>query len=315
MSKPGVSVVIPLFNQAEYIDRSIASVLAQEREPEQVVVVDDGSTDDGAARIEALDDPRIKLVRQANTGVSAARNRGISESSHEMVAFLDADDEWLPGHLQSLVELAGKYPAAGLLANGFRVTGPGYERDCTIGEAHRVFSPDIYLAAVLTGNYPVWTSAAMVRKSAFDAIEGGFMTSHTHGEDHALWLLLVLDHGLAVSGSIGAVYHQNLGGLAGRLVTEPDALMVTIDRILADRHELSEGFRELLEEYSHRFALAIAANALLRKERAVAKAFLDISSSTRRYAARWRALKILQLSGDFLSGLFFRYVLKYKNIA
>ena len=172
MSKPGVSVVIPLFNQAAYIDRSIASVLAQEREPEQVVVVDDGSTDDGAARVEALDDPRIKLVRQANTGVSAARNRGIGESSHEMVAFLDADDEWLPGHLQSLVELAGKYPAAGLLANGFRVTGPGYERDCTIGEAHRVFSPDTYLAAVLAGNYPVWTSAAMVRKSAFDAIEG-----------------------------------------------------------------------------------------------------------------------------------------------
>ncbi len=314
MSKPGVSVVIPLFNKAAYIDRSITSALAQEREPEQVVVVDDGSTDDGAARVEALRDPRIKLVRQANAGVSAARNRGVGESSHELIAFLDADDEWLPGHLQSLVGMAEKYPAVGLLANGYRTIGPGYEKECTIGEAHRVFSPETYLAAALTGNYPVWTSAAMVRKSAFDAIKGGFMTDQYHAEDLALWLLLVLDHGLVVSGSIGAVYHQNLGGLAGRLMPEPDALMITIEQILADRHDLGEELRELLAEYSHRRALAIAANALLRKEPVVAKAFLDMSSSTRRFAARWRALKILQLSGGFLSSLFFRfrYALKHK---
>ncbi len=317
MSKPGVSVVIPLFNQAAYIDRSITSALAQKPEPEQVVVVDDGSTDDGAARVEALRDPRIKLLRQANAGVSAARNRGISESSHELIAFLDADDEWLPGHLQSLVGMAEKYPAVGLLANGYRTIGSGYEKECTIGEAHRVFSPETYLAAALTGNYPVWTSAAMVRKSAFDAIEGGFVMGRTNSEDQALWLLLVLDHGLVVSGSIGALYHKTPGGLADRLMPEPDALMITIDRILADRHELGEEFRELLAEYSHRRALAIAANALLRKEPVVAKAFLDMSSSTRRYATRWRVLKILQLSGGFLSGLFFRfrYGLKHKKIA
>ena len=143
------------------------------------------------------------------------------------------------------------------------------------------------------------------------------MTSHNHGEDHALWLLMVLDHGLAVSGSIGAVYHQSFGGQAGRLVTEPDALMITIERILADRHDLGEDFREQLAEYSNRFALGIAINALLRKESGVAKTFLDLSSSTRRYAARWRGLKILQLSGGFLSGLFFRfrYALKHKKIA
>ncbi len=317
MSKPGVSVVIPLFNQAAYIDRSITSVLAQKPEPEQVVVVDDGSTDDGVARVEALRDPRIKLVRQANAGVSAARNRGVSESSYEMFAFLDADDEWLPGHLQALIGLAEKYPAAGLLANGYRVIGPGYEEERSVGEAHRVFSPETYLAAALTGNYPVSTSAAMVRKSAFDAIEGGFMTDQYHAEDLALWLLLVLDHGLVVSGSIGALYHKTPGSLAGRLVTEPDALMITIDRILADRPELGEEFRELLAEFSHRRALVIAVQALLRKEPVVAKAFLDMSSSTRRYAARWRALKILQLSGGFLSGLFFRfrYGLKHKKIA
>ena len=317
MSKPGVSVVIPLFNQAVYIDRSITSALAQEREPEQVVVVDDGSTDDGAARVEALRDPRIKLLRQANAGVSAARNRGISESSHELIAFLDADDEWLPGHLQSLVGMAEKYPAVGLLANGFRIVGPGYEKECTIGEAHRVFSPETYLAAALTGNYPVWTSAAMVRTSAFDAIEGGFMTDQYHAEDLALWLLLVLDHGLVVSGSIGALYHKTPGSLTHRLVTEPDALMITVERILADRHDLGEELRELLTELYHRFALVNALKALRKKELFVAKTFLDMSSATRRYATRWRILKILQLSGSLLSGLVlrFRYVLKHKKTA
>ena len=234
-----------------------------------------------------------------------------------MIAFLDADDEWLPGHLQSLVGLAEKYPAVGLLANGFRVIGPGYERDCAIGEAHRVFSPETYLAAALTGNYPVSTSAAMVRKSAFDAIEGGFMTDQYHAEDLALWLLLVLDHGLVVSGSIGALYHKTPGSLTHRLVTEPDALMITVERILADRHDLGEELRELLTELYHRFALVNALKALRKKELFVAKTFLDMSGATRRYATRWRILKILQLSGGFLSGLVFRLrnVLKHRKTA
>ena len=141
-----------------------------------------------------------------------------------MVAFLDAADEWLPRHLQALTGLVEKYPDAGLLANGYRVNRVGYERDCTIGEAHRVFSPATYLAAVLAGNYPVWASAAMLRKSAFDAVEGGFMTNHTHGEDHALWLLLVLDHGLAVSGSIGALYHQTPSSLGAVIQAENGSL-------------------------------------------------------------------------------------------
>lgn len=103
---PAVSVVIPLYNKARFIDRAVDSVLGQSLEDFELVVVDDGSTDDGPDRVEELAkaDRRVRLVKQANRGPGGARNRGMRESRAELVAFLDADDEWLPEYLAQGVE-------------------------------------------------------------------------------------------------------------------------------------------------------------------------------------------------------------------
>ena len=85
-----VSVIIPLYNGAAYIERSIHSVLNQTFQEFEIVVVDDGSTDDGPQRVTAFHLPHIRLIRQANGGVSAARNTGIREARYGLIAFLDA---------------------------------------------------------------------------------------------------------------------------------------------------------------------------------------------------------------------------------
>ncbi|SES14695.1 glycosyltransferase family 2 protein [Rhizobium sp. NFR03] len=107
---PQVSVVIPLFNRAHRIAATLESVLAQSFQNFEVVIVDDGSSDDCHAAIEAVGDPRIRLVRQENEGASSARNRGVQEARGALVAFLDSDDRFLPHHLATMVGLLAAQP-------------------------------------------------------------------------------------------------------------------------------------------------------------------------------------------------------------
>ena len=94
------SVVIPLYNKGREIARTLGGVAAQTYTPLEVIVVDDGSTDDSARVVEGLDLPGVRLIRQPNGGVSAARNRGIAEAKGDYIALLDADDYWKPEYLE-----------------------------------------------------------------------------------------------------------------------------------------------------------------------------------------------------------------------
>ena len=102
MIAPFFSVVIPVFNRADALRRAIESVRAQTFQDFEIVVVDDGSTDDPKAVIEHFADPRIRFFRQSNGGGGAARNRGIDEAKGLFTAFLDSDDLFLPHHLDSM---------------------------------------------------------------------------------------------------------------------------------------------------------------------------------------------------------------------
>ena len=99
-----IVAIIPLYNGAKYIRPAIESILAQERQPDEIVVVDDGSTDngEGAAIVSELTDPRIKLLFKENGGQGSARNFGVQNSTSSLIAFLDQDDLWYPHHLRVL---------------------------------------------------------------------------------------------------------------------------------------------------------------------------------------------------------------------
>jgi glycosyltransferase involved in cell wall biosynthesis len=107
------SVVVPVYNKSACVERMLGSIFSQKHMPAEIIIVDDGSTDDSIQRVRDYKHASqgiIKIINQPNLGVSVARNRGISESSHSHVALLDADDEWLPRHLEDIYTLIKKYP-------------------------------------------------------------------------------------------------------------------------------------------------------------------------------------------------------------
>lgn len=120
-----ISVVIPLYNKAQHIAETLSSVLAQSVSPREIIVIDDGSTDGGAHVVRQFETAGVRLITQTNQGVSAARNRGLEEAAGDYVAFIDADDLWLPDHLLVLSELVEKWPQAVLVSTSHLIKRDG----------------------------------------------------------------------------------------------------------------------------------------------------------------------------------------------
>jgi cellulose synthase/poly-beta-1,6-N-acetylglucosamine synthase-like glycosyltransferase len=204
------SVVIPLYNKEHTIERAIRSVLNQTVQDFEIIVVDDGSTDDGPQRAARIADPRIRIIHQANQGVSAARNRGIAEARYDLIAFLDADDEWKPTFLETIARLVGSFPQAAVFATGYLFC----EGDVATRPARFRGIPAVPWEGVLEGYFavaarsdsPVCSSAVAVRKEALHAV-GGFPVGVIAGEDLLTWARLAVRYPVAYSSSRQSVYY------------------------------------------------------------------------------------------------------------
>ena len=117
MSHPSVSVVIPMYNDAEVVSEALDSVFAQTHQPSEIIVIDDGSSDDSASVVSGLGRD-LTLLKQKNAGPAAARNAGINAASSEWIAFLDADDVWLEDRLASQLSVLTENPELDLLCSG-----------------------------------------------------------------------------------------------------------------------------------------------------------------------------------------------------
>lgn len=184
---PSVSVIIPAYNAAAFVQRAVDSVLAQTWRDLELLVVDDGSTDDTVKLLDGYGD-RLRLITQANGGPAAARNRGLQAARGDYVALLDADDWWEPGKLDAQVALLDASPEIGFCSTATRVVN---SQGATVGD-WSCSSPAAPLPeALFTNSASIAgsTSGVLARRSLLlDA--GGFDTSLHGFEDPDLWIRL-----------------------------------------------------------------------------------------------------------------------------
>jgi glycosyltransferase involved in cell wall biosynthesis len=193
MTDHSIVAIIPLYNGARWIEGTIRSVFAQTLQPDEFIVVDDGSTDDGAgaAIVEGLAKERpITLLRKANGGQSSARNYGVRHSSSALIALLDQDDLWFPRHLEALVK-PFRHPTRMPLGWVYSDLAEIDEAGGMIRHSILADSPTIHprktLIACLSDDMFILPSASLISRNAFEAV-GGFDESLCGYEDDDLFL-------------------------------------------------------------------------------------------------------------------------------
>ncbi|WP_213999931.1 glycosyltransferase [Arsukibacterium sp.] len=214
MSMPLVSVIMPCYNNASYVVAALESVLSQDYPNFEVIVVDDGSSDDSVSVLRQFGN-RITLIQQANQGPAAARNNGIKAAKGKYIAFNDSDDFWLPGKLSAQITYLEQNPDIGLCYCHWAV----WDSPVTFKEISDRYSYKDQLLKT-DPNYTGWlylkllkdsiihTITAVIRRSVLDDI-GLFNANYRIGEDHDLWLRISQKYRIAKLNNVFAIYRDN----------------------------------------------------------------------------------------------------------
>lgn len=201
---------MPLYNKAPYVRKAIESVLLQTYKDWELIVVDDGSTDDSYSEAEnTLNEVNVstyKLIRQANSGVGATRNNGVKLSKNDYLCFLDADDWWEPTFLEEMDRFISEYPDAGIYATDYFYVKNnrkivGYKVDTGYIDYCKVYAE--------SKSMPVWTGAVCLPKLSFYEFNG-FPESIKLGEDFCLWVIIALNHKVAFLNKPLSNYNQDV---------------------------------------------------------------------------------------------------------
>ena len=245
---PAVSVVVPAYNAAWCVKKAVDSVLEQDFRDFELLVVDDGSTDQTASVLSGYGE-KLRVIRKANGGLSSARNAGIREARGEFVAFLDADDWWLPGKLSRQVTYLRAHPSVGFVSATSRVEDAAGQLlnvwACTA--CNGPFLPHLFGA---NGDVAGSGSAVMARRLLFDQT-GGFDESLRSLEDVDMWMRLAAVTGYACIDEPLAVILKRPGSMSRNLEVMRAASM----RVMAkNRHLLP---RELQGAYWRRCVASI----------------------------------------------------------
>jgi len=203
MSK--ITVVIPLYNKEKYIARAINSVLAQTFQDFEIVVVNDGSTDNGPKIVENIKDSRIRLINQINKGASFARNRGVEESKSDLIAFLDADDEYLPMFMERAVGFVAAHPSVStVFTNRTIIKDNTPWLVCPFSTARML--ENYFDFAVQNGGRGMTSSSIVVQKNIFRDV-GGFPLGINRGEDTDTFIRLVMAGEVGCMPEVLSVFH------------------------------------------------------------------------------------------------------------
>ena len=261
------SVIIPLYNKAPYIRKALESVFVQTYTDYEVIIVDDGSTDESANIAELVlreckvygveckgmehsnaENKAHRLLKQKNAGVSAARNNGVAASHGEFVCFLDADDWWEPTYLERMAKLIEDYPEAGLYGMNYIYYKPGKTRVALKCQTGYINYPKEYYEG---GAMMIFTSSSSsMPKRVFEEM-GGFPLGIRLGEDFLLWAKTALHYKVAFCDEPLAYYNNDVPATlrATRNLHKPEYHMLFRLELLGERLEAGgEEWQKLIDK-------------------------------------------------------------------
>lgn len=215
------SVIIPLYNKASYIEKAIRSVAAQTCRDFELIIIDDGSTDDGLEKLRVLSFElretrpeffcKIKIIEQKNQGVSITRNNGVKLAQYDYIAFLDADDWWTTTYLEEVKNLIVQYSEAGIYASSYYKVknGKHIQANIGVGEGFQQGLINYFQVYAKTLWMPLWTGATVIKKNVFHE-NNGFKPTLKLGEDFDLWVRVALKYPVAFLNKPLAYYNQDV---------------------------------------------------------------------------------------------------------
>ncbi len=199
------SIVVPLYNKERSVSRAVISVLRQNYKEFELIIVNDGSTDNSLDIVNKFDNDKIRIINKTNGGVASARNRGIEEAKSDWICFLDADDYWKVNHLDVIFELQKKYPAGDMYATLISEnSGKGINYiSNSLSDGFEGYV-DNYFKYAFNGTIFHSSSVCINRLTLINI--GGFDTTLKHGEDLDMWFRLMINRRGVVKKTATVVY-------------------------------------------------------------------------------------------------------------
>ena len=282
-----ITVIIPLYNKEQEVERTLRSVIEQSLAPHEIIVIDDGSTDRSAAIVEEIikqhPDTGIRLIRQPNRGVSAARNRGIQEAQTEYVALLDADDCWLSGYIAEVCRLMEYYPAADAYSTAFDIVSGTKRTKAPTPLNEGIIEP---ATEALQGRYPIIPSTATLKRSTLLTI-GGFPEGMRLGEDQWVWIRMVAMDAQFAYSPLSLVRYSRTAENRSASIYRKEQSKHSIEEL----YSAEQG--EILNEYIARVGIGKAITQSVRGGTEDAQRAIAAFGYTRRNRRQLRRLRLL----------------------
>lgn len=299
-----VSAVVPLYNKEHYIQRSVESILLQNTPVDEIIVVDDGSIDGSAKVVKNIIDSRVHLIQQKNSGEGAARNRGVSEARNQLVAFLDADDEWKPDFLTHIQRLVNNFPDCGAYATFYEVisseTGTVYNPPL-VG-----FPPAPFIGIIpnlfetLQGGLPFFPSSVAFPKKTYSDL-GGFPEGIKRGCDTMMWIKLGVNYPIAYSSSRQVIYHTEAENRACLMYpSEGEAVNIQLMEQMFSGRQVPPDLVNSVKDYYAYLHVRKALDLIKEGDQDQARIFLGKAKNNRKHRREWLKWSLLSYTPTIL---------------
>ncbi|CAN0052578.1 unnamed protein product [Ectocarpus fasciculatus] len=292
------SVIIPLYNKEKHIAEAIRSVLDQSLQSFELIIVDNGSTDDSFKIARTYESPQVKIITEfQNKGVSSARNTGIAASNNPYLCFLDADDYWMPDFLENIRSLIHEFPQAGAYTTAIsfkrknELYHPGYYG--IPEKPEKVLVPD-YFESVLHGEQVITASSVCIPKKIMNEV-GLFDANIREGEDQDQWIRIALSYDIAFHWKASAVYRQDAENMLTKQIPDRELdYAVKLQRFL-DEGKIPDNRKDVVRKIIAANLIGVASMHILGGNKSIARKFLKDPRSKllpgkRKY---WLALLLL----------------------